>query len=67
MHRSDETVGLNWRKSSRSACDCVEVAHLAGGVAVRDSKHVAGGTLAMAAPQWRAFVAGIRAGAFDLS
>ncbi|MGA5298749.1 DUF397 domain-containing protein [Nucisporomicrobium flavum] len=59
-----------WRKSSRSSGnggDCVEVAdNLPGVVAVRDSKAPGGPTLIFAPGQWRAFVAGVKAGEFDI-
>ncbi|WP_199509407.1 DUF397 domain-containing protein [Nucisporomicrobium flavum] len=59
-----------WRKSSRSSGnggDCVEVAdNLPGVVAVRDSKAPGGPTLIFAPGQWGAFVAGVKAGEFDI-
>jgi len=57
-----------WRKSSHSADgDCVEVAPLdGGGMAVRDSKDPEGPALVFTAAEWRAFVAGVRDGEFDL-
>lgn len=63
-------AGLRWLKSSRSAgcSECVEVASMGVlGAAVRDSKDPDGPRLTVTTPQWRAFVAGIRAGSFDLS
>lgn len=54
---------LRWRKSSYSgsANNCVEVASLAGHVAVRDSKSLQGPHLAFTSGQWRAFVATVKA------
>ncbi|MBX7266052.1 DUF397 domain-containing protein [Micromonospora sp. Llam7] len=52
-----------WRKSSRSSpngSDCVEVAELATGLAVRDSKDPAGSKLLFGRGAWSAFVAGLR-------
>jgi Domain of unknown function (DUF397) len=50
---------LTWRKSSHSGGngDCVEVAWPTPGVAVRDSKHPAGATLAFPTATWRTFLA----------
>ena len=48
-----------WRTSTRSQTNgqCVEVAdNLSGVVALRDSKHRSGPTLAFAPEHWRAFV-----------
>jgi hypothetical protein len=55
-----------WRRSRR--CDsgaCVEVAHLGGGLAMRDSKDPDGPRLAFTVGEWRAFLAGVRAGEFE--
>jgi Domain of unknown function (DUF397) len=57
-----------WRKSSYSCSngDCVEVASLGNAdLGVRDSKDRHGPVLTFSVPQWRTFVAGIRAGDFD--
>jgi hypothetical protein len=65
-------VGLGsvaWRKSTRSGPltdNCVEVAFVDGGVAVRDSKDPTGPVLIFTAPEWDAFVAGTKDGEFDL-
>ncbi|MGA5303418.1 DUF397 domain-containing protein [Nucisporomicrobium flavum] len=57
-----------FRKSQRSGNNgCVEVAtNLAGVVAVRDSKDVAGPVLLFSDAEWTAFVGGVRDGDFDL-
>jgi hypothetical protein len=56
-----------WRKSSRSGGqgNCVEVADTPTVVGVRDSKDESGPVLVFARPEWRAFVAGVKAGDFD--
>ncbi len=58
---------VRWSKSSRSGAgnNCVEVAHLDTGRAVRDSKNPAGPALMFTAAEWVAFTAGVRAGEFD--
>jgi len=56
-----------WRKSTYSGGDntnCVEVAQLSNGAAVRDSKDPAGPKLTFPAAAWAAFTAGIHAGDF---
>ena len=56
-----------WRTSS--LCDlngCVEVAILDDQVAVRDAKDRTGPILLFSAPEWDAFVGGVRGGEFDL-
>jgi hypothetical protein len=56
-----------WRTSS--LCDlngCVEVALLDDQVAVRDAKDRGGPVLLFSAPEWEAFVGGVRSGEFDL-
>jgi hypothetical protein len=59
--------GLVWRKSCHSGDEgnCVEVADLSAGRAVRDSKNPTGGHLTFSRDQWAAFTAGVRAGQFD--
>ncbi|WP_306303238.1 DUF397 domain-containing protein [Actinomadura chibensis] len=59
----------NWRKSSRSSQyggECVEVAHVASSVAVRDSKDPDGARLEFDATSWRAFMRGVKSSEFDL-
>jgi hypothetical protein len=58
---------LAWFKSSYSSANgqCTEVALLPdGGRAVRDSKHPDGPVLRFSAEEWRAFLAGAKAGEF---
>lgn len=55
-----------WRKSSHSggdSGDCVEIASVISGVAVRDSKDPDGPRLVFASAEWRAFARRIKAGA----
>lgn len=57
---------LVWRKSSESVNgDCVEVASLPDGVAVRDSKDPEGAMLTFTRSEWRAFLRGVNHGEFD--
>lgn len=56
-----------WRKSSYSGGDsgggeCVEVADVPEGTAVRDSKNPSGPALIFPARSWTAFVADVKAG-----
>ncbi|HEX5349615.1 MAG TPA: DUF397 domain-containing protein [Pseudonocardiaceae bacterium] len=61
--KRDPTPAL-WRKSTRSnsQAQCVEVADLPGGRAVRDSKDPDGPWLEFNSAQWSAFTAGVRTG-----
>jgi hypothetical protein len=62
--------GLVWRTSSHTADgnQCVEVAVLPDRrVAIRDSKHPDEAILIYTPDEWRAFIAGARAGEFDLA
>ena len=57
--------GATWRKSTYSngsGGNCVEVADLPNGRAVRDSKRPEGPILVFASEGWQAFVQGIQAG-----
>jgi hypothetical protein len=59
--------GAVWRKSTLSNVNgCVEVAFVAGQIAVRDSKDRQGPVLVFTAPEWAAFLGGVRNGEFDL-
>jgi len=57
---------MRWKKPSRSGAgnNCVEVADLDGGRAVRDSKNPTGPALMFTAAEWSAFTTGVRAGEF---
>lgn len=57
-----------WRKSSFSGkeSNCVEFRRIPGGVEVRNSKRPTEGTIQYTDAEWRAFVAGVKAGEFDL-
>lgn len=67
--RSSDLSRAAWRKSSRSNDgvdgNCVEVAELADGIALRDSKHPTGPVLVFPGAEWRAFLSGTRTGQFD--
>ncbi len=54
-----------WRKSTRSAADCVELAMLDGTIGVRDSKDTKN-VLAFGRDEWRRFVDRIGEGRLDL-
>ena len=58
---------LVWRSAQCSTNSCVEVADLAAGrVAVRDGKSGDNSSvLVFSGDEWRAFVAGVKAGEFD--
>lgn len=58
-----DLTGARWRKSSRSSTnggECVEVAPLAGVVAVRDSKNPDGSALTFSHAAWRTFTAALK-------
>ncbi len=60
-----------WRKGSRSngngGNNCVEVAFLDTGVAVRDSKNRTGPALMFTPAEWIAFVDSTKDGEFDIA
>jgi hypothetical protein len=64
--KHDQTPAL-WRKSTRSqaATNCVEVAGIQGGRAVRDSKNPTGVVLSFTTAQWSAFTGSIQGGQFS--
>jgi hypothetical protein len=59
-----------WKKASRSngngGNNCVEVAFLDNGVAVRDSKDRSGPALMFTSAEWTAFVDSAKDGEFDI-
>jgi hypothetical protein len=58
---------MKWVKSSYSVNEgqCVEVAALTNGAAVRDSKDPAGPILTFTADAWRAFLRDVKAGRLE--
>jgi hypothetical protein len=57
---------LDWRKSSYSGANaCVEVARPGGAVLVRDSKDLAGPSLAFSREAWQSFLAEVATGSLD--
>ena len=53
-------VSTNWRKSSHSdQSDCVEVALVGTGAALRDSKNADGPVLTLPDPTWRHFLTAV--------
>lgn len=67
----EEQPVAEWHKASRSngngGNNCVEVAILPNGVAVRDSKNRDGPVLYFTRAEWTAFLSGARAGEFDIT
>ncbi|MCA1820337.1 MAG: DUF397 domain-containing protein [Pseudonocardiaceae bacterium] len=63
----DDKTPAVWRKSSYSSAEganCVEVAELPSGPAVRDSKDTAGPALTFTIAAWAAFTAAVGSGEF---
>ncbi|GAA5059007.1 DUF397 domain-containing protein [Nocardia callitridis] len=63
-----DLTGAKWFKSrlSQAGQECVEVAHLDGGVVgVRDSKNPTGPALVFTAGEWDAFLGGASDGEFN--
>ncbi|HEV7934602.1 MAG TPA: DUF397 domain-containing protein [Actinomadura sp.] len=65
--RPSDLAGLAWRTSrhSGSNANCVEVAPLPAGVAVRDSKDRNGPVLGVRDDDWTAFVGTVKRGDLD--
>jgi hypothetical protein len=58
--------GTPWRKSSRSQYNaCVEVRFCGDCVPLRNSRDPDGPVLVFTAPEWDAFVEGVKRGEFD--
>ncbi|GAA3675394.1 uncharacterized protein DUF397 [Lentzea atacamensis] len=58
---------LRWRKSSRSSAggpECVEIALVSSGAAVRDSKNADGARLRFGDAGWETFLAAAKTGSF---
>ncbi|WP_211590176.1 DUF397 domain-containing protein [Microbispora sp. H11081] len=67
---ADDLACAVWRKAGRSNTagdQCVEVARLCDGVAVRDSKDPQGPRLMFTPGEWEAFIEGVKGGEFDLA
>jgi len=62
--READAPPVRWHKSSHSSANgqCVEVAPVAGAVAVRDSKNPAGPVLIFTRQAWAAFVEDLKGG-----
>ena len=62
--REPQLPRVHWLRSSHSSANgqCVEVAPVAGAVAVRDSKNPAGPQLVFTRPAWAAFLEGLKGG-----
>ena len=60
--READAPPVRWHKSSHSSANgqCVEVAPVAGAVAVRDSKNRAGPVLIFSRQAWAAFVEDVK-------
>lgn len=58
-----DLTGAKWRKSTLSGAgnDCVELAIVRSGTAVRDSKNAAAGHLAFDGAGWQAFMSAVKA------
>ncbi|XVV10927.1 DUF397 domain-containing protein [Actinoplanes sp. CA-131856] len=70
MLTATQLTDARWRKSARSngngGNNCVEVAFLDTGIAIRDSKDPNGPALLFTTAEWAAFLGGAQDGEFDL-
>jgi predicted secreted Zn-dependent protease len=67
-HRASGETDLGWRRASRcSNSGCVEVAMNGDEITVRDAKRADSPVLTYSREEWRVFLAGVKAGEFDLS
>lgn len=64
---NDQFSGWKKATASNGGGNCVEVGTAPGLVGVRDTKDREAGHIAVPAAQWSAFLAGVKAGDFDLS
>ena len=64
---TSEHMALVWRKAQRSTTNgsCVEIASVAGKIAVRDSKDPGGPVLVYTPNEFSAFLDGAKKGEFD--
>ena len=63
----DDRSTADWRTSTRSSgANCVEVALLGEGVALRNSRDRKGPELSFTNSEWVAFIGGVRRGEFEL-
>jgi hypothetical protein len=62
-----ETIGLQWRKTRRSANNgaCVELAPVSGQILIRDSKDPNGPVIKYSGGSWRLFITAAKTGHFD--
>ncbi len=66
--KTPDLIGATWFKSSYSgpnSDNCVEVTHVDGMTAVRDSKNPGQAPLVFTRSEWDAFVGGAKDGEFD--
>jgi Domain of unknown function (DUF397) len=64
----ETSTGPQWvRPAACSVGACVEVAFYAGAILVRDSKNPSSASLSYTPVEWRAFIAGVKSGQFDLT